>query len=136
MEAIIGSGMTTDLKMLLAVSVLSLFQFMPYFMAYIKHWGITGIVSNRENMPALPGWANRALDAQKNLNENLVHFAAIVLIVHAVGAANEMTALGATIFFYSRLAYWFIYIGGVVWLRTAAFMAGFMGELLILAQLF
>ena len=129
-------GMTTDLKMLLAVSVLSLFQFMPYFMAYIKHWGISGIVSNRENMPALPAWANRALDAQRNLNENLVHFAAIVLIVHAVGAANEMTALGATIFLIARLAYWVIYIAGITWVRTMAFMAGFMGELLILAQLF
>jgi len=128
--------MTTDLKMLLAVSVLSIFQWMPYFMAYIKHWGISGIVSNRENMPALPAWANRALDAQGNLNENLVHFAAIVLIVHVVGASNEMTALGATIFLIARLAYWVIYIAGIVWLRTIAWMVAFMGEMLILAQLF
>ena len=128
--------MTTDLKMLLAVSILSIFQWMPYFMAYIKHWGISGIVSNRENMPALPAWANRALDAQGNLNENLVHFAAIVLIVHVVGASNEMTALGATIFLIARLAYWVIYIAGIVWLRTVAWMAAFMGEMLILAQLF
>ncbi|MEE8379662.1 MAG: MAPEG family protein [Gammaproteobacteria bacterium] len=128
--------MTTDLKMLLAVSVLSLFQFMPYFMAYIKRWGISGIIGNREDMPALPGWANRALEAQKNLNENLVHFAAIVLIVHAVGASNEMSALGATIFLYSRLIYWGVFIAGIKWVRTMAFMAGFMGELLILAQLF
>jgi len=128
--------MTTDLKMLLAVSILSIFQWMPYFMAYIKHWGIAGIVSNRENMPALPAWANRALDAQGNLNENLVHFAAIVLIVHVVGASNEMTALGATIFLIARLAYWVIYIAGIVWLRTVAWMVAFLGEMLILAQLF
>ena len=57
MEIAMELTMTTDLKMLLAVSVLSLFQFMPYFMAYIKHWGISGIVSNRENMPTLPSWA-------------------------------------------------------------------------------
>ena len=136
MEIVMDLMMTTDLKMLLAVSILSLFQFMPYFMAYIKHWDISGIISNRENMPALPGWANRALDAQKNLNENLVHFAAIVLIVHALGASNEMSALGATIFFYSRVVYWGVYISGITWIRTVAFMAGFMGELLILAQLF
>ena len=136
MEIVMELTMTTDLKMLLAVSVLSLFQFMPYFMAYIKHWGISGIVGNRENMPALPGWANRALEAQKNLNENLVHFAAIVLIVHAVGASNEMSALGATIFLVARLVYWGVFIAGIKWVRTMAFMAGFMGELLILAQLF
>jgi uncharacterized MAPEG superfamily protein len=136
MEIAMELTMTTDLKMLLAVSILSLFQFMPYFIAYIKHWGISGIVGNRENMPALPDWANRALEAQKNLNENLIHFAAIVLIVHAVGASNEMSALGATIFLYSRLVYWGVFIAGITWVRTVAFMAAFMGELLILAQLF
>jgi len=128
--------MTTDLKMLLAVSILSLLHFMPYFLAYLKHWGITGIVSNRENMPPLPAWANRALAAQQNLNENLIHFSIIVLIVHVTGMANEMTALGATIFFYSRLAYWVIYIAGVIWLRTMLFMAGLVGEVIIISQLF
>lgn len=128
--------MTTDLKMLLAVSLLSLLQFVPYFMAYLKHWGITGIVSNRENMPALPGWANRAKDAQSNLNENLIHFAAFVLIGHALGLSNEMSALGATIFFYSRLVYWAVYIGGIIWVRTLAFMAGFVGEVMVIMQFF
>lgn len=128
--------MTTDLKMLLAVSILSLLHFMPYFLAYLKNWGITGIVSNRENMPPLPAWANRALAAQQNLNENLIHFSIIVLIVHVTGMANEMTALGATIFFYSRLAYWVIYIAGIIWLRTMLFMAGLIGEVIIISQLF
>lgn len=128
--------MTTDLKMLLAVSLLSLLQFMPYFMAYLKHWGITGIVSNRENMPALPGWANRAKDAQSNLNENLIHFAVFVLILHVLGLSNEMSALGATIFFYSRLAYWVVYIAGITWVRTLAFMAGVVGEVMVIMQLF
>lgn len=128
--------MTTDLKMLLAVSILSLLHFMPYFLAYLKHWGITGIVSNRENMPELPGWANRALAAQQNLNENLIHFSIIVLIVHILGLSNEMSALGATIFFYSRLVYWVVYIAGITWVRTMAFMAGLIGEVLIIMQLF
>ncbi|WP_455218019.1 MAPEG family protein [Kaarinaea lacus] len=128
--------MTTDLKMLLAVSILSLLHFMPYFLAYLKHWGISGIVSNRENMPELPGWANRALAAQQNLNENLIHFSIIVLIAHVLGLSNEMTALGATIFFYSRLIYWLVYIAGIIWVRTMAFMAGLVGEVLIIMQLF
>lgn len=128
--------MTTDLKMLLAVSILSLLHFMPYFFAYLKHWGISGIVSNRENMPELPGWANRALAAQQNLNENLIHFSIIVLIVHVLGLSNEMSALGATIFFYSRLVYWLVYIAGIIWVRTMAFMAGLIGEVMIIMQLF
>lgn len=128
--------MTTDLKMLLAVSILSLLQFVPYFLAYLQQWGITGIVSNRENMPPLPAWANRAQAAQQNLNENLIHFTIIVLIVQLTGLSNEMTALGATIFFYSRLAYWFVYIAGITWLRSLLFMAGLVGEVIIITQLF
>lgn len=128
--------MTTDLKMLLAVGILSLLQFMPYFLAYLKHWGISGIVGNRENMPALPSWANRAKEAQSNLNENLIHFAIFVLLVQALGLSNEMSALGATIFFYSRLAYWVVYIAGIVWVRTMAFMAGVVGEVMVILQLF
>ena len=128
--------MTTDLKMLLAVGILSLLQFMPYFLAYLKHWGISGIVGNRENMPALPSWANRAKEAQSNLNENLIHFAIFVLLVQALGLSNEMSALGATIFFYSRLAYWVVYIAGIAWVRTMAFMAGVVGEVMVILQLF
>jgi uncharacterized MAPEG superfamily protein len=122
--------------MLLAVGILSLAQFVPYFLAYLKHWGISGIVGNRENMPALPDWANRAKDAHGNLNENLIHFAIFVLIVNAAGLSNEMSALGATIFFYSRLAYWVIYIAGITWVRSLAFMAGVAGEVMVLLQLF
>jgi uncharacterized MAPEG superfamily protein len=128
--------MTTDLKMLLAAGILSLVQFMPYFMAYLKHWGISGIVGNRENMPALPAWAERAKAAQGNLNENLIHFAVFVLVLHALGLSNEMSALGASIFFYARLAYWVIYIAGIIWLRTLAFMAAMVGEVMVILQLF
>jgi uncharacterized MAPEG superfamily protein len=109
---------------------------MPYFMAYLKHWGISGIVGNRENMPALPAWAERAKAAQGNLNENLIHFAVFVLVLHALGLSNEMSALGASIFFYARLAYWVIYIAGIIWLRTLAFMAAMVGEVMVILQLF
>lgn len=128
--------MTTDLKMLLAVGILSLAQFVPYFIAYLKAWGISGIASNRANMPELPEWANRSLRAQRNLNENLIHFSIFVLMAHVLGLGNEMTALGATIFFYARLLYWVVYIAGIVWVRTLLFMAGMVGEVMIILQFF
>ncbi len=34
--------LTTDLQMLVATATLALFSFMPYFLAYIKYWGIGG----------------------------------------------------------------------------------------------
>lgn len=127
--------MSTDLTMLVAAATLALLSFMPYFIAYIMHWGIGGIVGNRENLPALPAWANRAIAAHQNLTENLVHFAALVLVAHVTGATNDVTAMGATLFFWARVAYLVIYVAGVPWVRTVAFMAGWVGEVMILSQL-
>ena len=44
------------------------------------------------------------------------------------GFANEQTALGATIFFWARLAHAIIYITGVWQWRALAFIAGLAGE--------
>ena len=128
--------LSTDLKMLVYTAALALISFMPYFIAYLQHWGITGIVGNRENLPELPAWARRALAAHENLTENLVHFAALVLVAHVVGAANDITAMGATIFFWARVLYLIIYTAGIPWVRTIVFMAGWVGEVMILTQLF
>ena len=128
--------LTTDLKMLIATATLALLSFMPYFIAYIKYWGIAGIVGNRENLPALPRWAQRAQAAHANLTENLVHFSVLVIVAHVTAANNEITAMGASLFFWARIAYLVIYIAGIPWLRTVAFMAGWVGEFMILIQLF
>lgn len=128
--------MSTDLTMLVAAATLALLSFMPYFIAYIQNWGITGIVGNRENLPELPAWAKRSLAAHGNLTENLVHFAALVLVAHVTGASNDVTAMGATIFFWARVIYLIVYTAGIPWVRTIAFMAGWVGEVMILSQLF
>jgi len=46
-----------------------------------------------------------------------------------------MTALGAQLFFWARLAYAAIYIAGIPWARTAAFVVSAAGLVLILIQL-
>jgi uncharacterized MAPEG superfamily protein len=127
--------MNTELKMLFASAILALLHFMPYLMAYIKHWGMTVAVGNRENTPPLPDWANRSLRAHRNMTENLVHFTTFVLIAQIMGVSNEITALGATLFFYARVLYLIIYTLGIPWLRTLVFIAGVIGEVMIASQL-
>ena len=46
-----------------------------------------------------------------------------------------MTALGAQIFFWARLAYLLIYIGGIPWARTVLYVISVIGMVLIIAQL-
>ncbi len=128
--------MNTDMKMLIASTVLLAFNFLPYLFAFITNWGWTVAAGNRDKVPDLPPWAQRARRAHANLVENFPHFAVLVIAVQLLDVANPMTALGATIFFYARLAYWVIYTLGIVWVRTIVFLIGlFVGEGVILWQL-
>ena len=67
--------------------------------------------------------------------ENLPVFAALVLVANVSGAANETTALGATIFFWGRAAHAVVYIAGIVWVRTAAFVVSVVGMFMILSEI-
>lgn len=127
--------MVTDLQMLTASTVLCALLFVPYGIAQTVVWGIPLAVGNREATPPLPGWAERAIRAHRNMLENFPHFAALVIVVHLTGATNSQTALGATIFFWARLVHAALYIAGIPWLRTVAFFAGLAGEGIILTQL-
>ena len=53
--------------------------------------------------------------------------AALVLAAHVAGVSNEATVWGATVFFWARVAYAGIYIVGIPYLRTVAFIVAFGG---------
>ncbi|MCJ7451051.1 MAG: MAPEG family protein [Steroidobacteraceae bacterium] len=93
------------------------------------------LAGNRETPVEGKGWVGRAQRALRNLAESLLPFAALVLVAHAVGVSNSMTVMGAQLFFYARVAYAVVYIAGIPWLRTAVWTVGFVGLLMILAQL-
>jgi len=67
--------------------------------------------------------------------ESLVLFAALVLMAVVSGKTNAMTLLGAQLFFWARLAYAFVYLAGIPWLRTAVWLVSVIGLLLIFVQL-
>jgi uncharacterized MAPEG superfamily protein len=93
-------------------------------------------MGNRERpLAGESAWASRARRAHANTLENLVPFAALVLVAHVAGRNDDMTALGAQVFFWARLAYVLVYIAGLVPWRTVAFGVGFVGQILILIPL-
>jgi uncharacterized MAPEG superfamily protein len=129
--------MTTDLAMLVATAVLCLLMPLTYLVGRMQtagglEWG----VGNRDQPLEVTPWAARAQRAHNNLIENLAPFAILVLVAQVSGAANALTAIGATIFFCARVAHAAVYIAGIVYVRTAVFFVGMAGELLILLQLF
>ena len=59
-----------------------------------------------------------------------------MIVAHLTGKANSITALGATLFFWVRVAHAATYLAGIIYARTAAFFVGVVGEVMILSQLF
>jgi len=127
--------MSPDLKYLLFSTILCFVQMLVAATGANQAVGLPTLAGNREGLPEITGWAGRAKRAHLNMIENLVLFAALVLIAVAAGKANAMTATGAMIFFWSRLAYAVIYVAGISWLRTAAWFVSVIGIAIIAIEL-
>jgi len=97
--------------------------------------GLPRLAGNREPLPEFTGWAGRATRAHRNMLENLVVFATLVIVAHMAGVANETTALGAQLFFWARLVYAVVYLMGIPWVRTGIWAVSVVGLILIFAQL-
>jgi uncharacterized MAPEG superfamily protein len=123
--------MNADLHYLAWSAVLCLVLWLPYVMARFGVWGITDTMGYPENPPPLPSWAGRAERAHRNMVENLVPFTALVLVANLGGYDGQMTAVGAAIFFWSRVAHAIVYMMGIPWARTLTFMASWVGSLMV-----
>jgi len=118
--------------MLLAWSVLLAFaQMLVAVTGQMLQVGLPALAGNREGLPPATGWAGRAARAHRNMIENLVLFAALVLIVVLADKTNAMTLLGAQLFFWARLVYAFVYLAGIPWLRTGVWTVSVVGLALI-----
>ena len=127
--------MSPDLKYLLLSAILCFVQMLIAATGANQQVGLPALAGNREDLPRASGWAGRAARAHHNMLENLVLFAVLVVAASVMERMNAMTALGAQLFFWGRLVYAPIYIIGVPWLRTTAFLTSMAGLVLIFAQL-
>ena len=96
--------------------------------------GLPKLAGNREGLGEFSGWPGRAQRAHRNMLENLVLFAALILVAVVAGRTNATTLLGAQIFFWARLAYALVYMAGIPWLRTALWFVSVIGLALIFLQ--
>ncbi len=127
--------MSMDLKMLVWSVALTLVQMLVAAMGAQLQVGLPRLAGNREHMPEIEHWGGRAARAHYNMIENLVLFAALVLVAHVTGRANATTALGAQIFFWARLVYAGVYLAGIPWVRTGIWAVSVVGIVMIFSQL-
>lgn len=128
--------MSLDLKYLFFSVVLAFVQVLIAAAAANQAVGLPALAGNRDGLAELTGFAWRAKRAHLNMIENMVLFMALVLIAAVAGKANAMTATGALVFFWARLAYAIIFLLGIAWLRTVAWFASVIGMVMIAIQIF
>jgi len=127
--------MKPEMMMLLWAVALTFVQVLVAVQGAFMQVGLPMLAGNREKLPEITGWAGRAQRSHRNMLENLVLFTALVLVSVALGKSNEMTVLGAQLFFWGRVAYALLYIGGIAWLRTGAWFVSIVGMILMFVQL-
>ena len=86
--------------------------------------------------PPLTGVAGRADRALRNFLETFPLFAAAALAVVATGRGDPATALGAQLWFWARVAYVPLYLGGIPYVRSLVWGVSLLGMLMVLWGLF
>ena len=81
-------------------------------------------------------WAQRMMAAHANAVENLVVFAALVLIAQDVKVSTGATVFAAALYFWSRLAHAVVYTLGIPVARTLAFVGGFIAQVIFVLAIF
>lgn len=129
--------MSRELLWLTLTVILTGLLWIPYILDRIMVRGLMGAMANptRNDTPQ-SAWAQRLYFAHTNAVENLVIFAALVLILDAEGRSTAATVTACAVYFWARLAHVIVYALGVPVLRTLAFCAGFAAQVTLALAIF
>ena len=130
-------GITTEIRMLAWTIVLGLLHLVLAVGMVTRDKGLKWNVGARDAggapVGAVTERVNRAL---RNFLETFPLFAAAVLAVAVAGRFDATTALGAQLYFWSRVAYVPLYAAGIPYVRTLVWGVSIAGLLMVLAALF
>jgi|688.fasta_scaffold90721_5 uncharacterized MAPEG superfamily protein len=125
-----------ELQMLFCSVLLGLAQLLAAAMLSTRDKGVAHNLSPRDDQGApvsvLTGRMQRAF---ANFKETFAFFAAAVLLVTILGRESELSAWGAQLYFWARLAYVPVYAAGIPGLRSAIWTVSLVGLLLVLASI-
>jgi uncharacterized MAPEG superfamily protein len=128
--------MSVELR-LLAYSVVLLFVLiLVQANAAVKAQGGKVLAGNRDNLAPPTAFEGRTRRTLYNHIEAMALFAPLVLIAAVSNISNDMTVLGARLFFYSRVAFALVYLIGIPYLRTLVWAVGVAGTVIVFLALF
>jgi uncharacterized MAPEG superfamily protein len=128
--------MKTELMYLVWVTVLTALIWVPYILDRVMVWGLLDAVGYPEHPKPQSPWAQRMMKAHGNAIENLVVFAALVLVAQDLGISNEATIIACAVYFWARVVHLLAHTFKVPWVRTLAFTVGFIAQMTLAWQIF
>ena len=126
--------MPIEIDYLIASIVLFIVMIVVQALSSISSQSLGMLVGPRDDMADKTIFAGRARRANANMMEGLIMFAPLVLAAAYTDRFNDMTALGAALFFWGRLAFAPSYWLGLPWIRTLVWAVSVAGIVLILLQ--
>jgi uncharacterized MAPEG superfamily protein len=126
--------MLTDLQSIVLSALLAWLMIIAASLLRTKMWTASGLkyaFGNRHQAIDVTPVAERADRAARNMLENLVLFAVLVLAARLSGHAGRWTAVGVNLFFWARVVYWPIYLAGIPYARSLAWAVAAAGLFLI-----
>ena len=119
---------SVEMQMLWLSIALGIAQLLLATLFSVGRRGLPWGVSNRdEPAPPLGTFGGRVERAFRNFLETFVFFLGAVLIAQVLNKHTASTALGAQVFFWSRLAYVPVYALGIPVVRTLIWAASLVG---------
>ena len=129
-----NGDMLTVLQSLVFSALLAWLMILAASQLRAKMWTAAGFkyaFGNRHEAIDVTPVADRADRAARNMLENLLLFAVLVLAARLSGHAGPWTTVGANLFFWARVAYWPLYLCGIPYVRSLAWAIAVVGLLMI-----
>lgn len=123
--------MNTQLLYLTYVALLTAVMWIPYILNEIAVRGVVDAVGYPPNPKPLAPWASRLKAAHYNAIENLAVFATLVLVANAMHLSNHAIEQSCVVYFWARVVHVLAYTFAIPWVRTLAFVVGFLAQLCI-----
>jgi uncharacterized MAPEG superfamily protein len=128
--------MSVELMMLTYSTALLLIIILAQAGFAISQNGLMAQAGSRDSLPEPTVLRKRLHRLTVNMQENLLLFAIVVLVANAAGISNDSTALGASIFFYARVAHSICYAFGWPMIRPLFYFAGLCGIVVVALEIF
>lgn len=127
--------MNIALMYLMLVTAFTGLLWIPYIIDRIAVRGLLNAMGYDENPKPQSPWAKRLIKAHENAVENLVIFAALVLVAQDLGVSNAIVAGACAVYFWSRVVHATAFTFAIPFVRTLAFAVAFFAQATIAWQL-